>query len=212
MPVTFTRVLVAIAVVVAIFVLLRAFPRLSENRGVSAPAPVSGAAAPAPAVTAQSPVRTAHDAAQPTTALPAVAAASTVTPIHFAVSAPSTVSVLDPFDAGVDIAAPAGVHRLRFAVTYDRKTLELTGVSEGDLARRGGPRVDLVTDEPSDGNAVVTLTVRDGPPLTGAGTVAVLHFQPRRSGTVGIAVRNLTAFDTANAVRFHADAPQSATV
>lgn len=132
--------------------------------------------------------------------------------MHFGVSAPSAVNALDPFDVGVDIAAPAGVHRLRFAVTYDRKALELTGVSDGEFARRGGPRVDFVTDEPSDGNVEVTLTVRDGPPLTGEGTVAILHFAPRRSGTVRIAVPDLTAFDSSGAVRFQADEAKSATV
>ena len=145
-------------------------------------------------------------------AAPAPATNVATVPIDFAVTAPSAVNVLDPFEASVRIALPAGMHRLRLSVSYDRRKLELTGVAEGDLARGTGEAVDMTVDEPSDGNVEVTFAPREGRASLGSEAVAVLHFQPRREGTVEIAVRNLTAFDATGAPVFTASAHRSATV
>jgi hypothetical protein len=224
MPLTIARVLGAIALVIAAIVLVRVVFGVFEGNANSPSQPAHSSQAPAakstPATPSTSPVQ---DARSPTT--PHAAARTTspthttepplvpgATPIVLEVSAPPSASALDPFEVRVRISAPAGAYRIRFAVTYDRKTLELTGVTQGDFAQRSGLRADFATDEPSDGNLEVTFTGRDGQALIGAGTVAILHFAPRRSGTVRIAVPNLTAFDSSGAVRFQADEAQSATV
>lgn len=219
MSVTFTRVLVGIAVVVAIGLLVREMPQVLRAEQGAARAPAEEAVRVSPGTMRAQPRSGASDVAHadaPQTvprdmaqaqavASPEVSAA---TPIDIEVSAPGVVSALDPFDASVRIVAPGGVHRLRFAVTYDRKTLELTGVSGGTLAHRA----DLIADEPSDGNLELTFRVRDGDVLVGEGTVALLHFAPRKSGSVRIAIPALTALDASGAVRFRADAPHAATV
>jgi hypothetical protein len=123
-------------------------------------------------------------------------------PAHVTVAAPQVASASKAFDVYVRLDAPVAMHRVLFAISYDKRVLALTGVSEGDLAQRVGLPADLATDEPSEGSLHVSFTVPDGFALTGKVNLAVLHFEPRKPGTVSIAVPRLTAYDRAGAVRF----------
>jgi hypothetical protein len=227
MSVKFSHVLGVAVVASAIVALLRVIPATFERTSAADAVASSEPASPASSPYVSSPVAgTAAQAAPlsnaPTVAVltpqPGVPAASvpatirTTTPIHFDVAAPAVTSALDPFDAVVRISAPDGFHRLRFAVSYDRRTLELTGVSEGDFAQQRGATADFVVDEPSDGNVEVTFTLRDGRATPGTGSVAVLHFEPRKSNRVRIAVANVSAVDSTGTVRFHSASPSSVIV
>jgi hypothetical protein len=205
------RILAVIAIVaaIALFVRMRTDGGTGADATPSAPARVQ-AVVPVPARTPAPATPARVEPVPPRMA--EAAAVGGATPVHFLVRAPAFVAVHGTFDASVHVSAPAGLHRLRFAVGYDRRTLALTGVSAGDFAGRGGRSADFVTDEPSEGNVEVTFTLREGQALAGTGTVAVLHFEPRRRNASAITVSDLTALDTTGAVRFRADAPQSVTV
>jgi hypothetical protein len=192
MAVRIAITLVSAVLLLAIAAFVRGMPEAARSDGRA----VSGDATPP----LRAMVKETPPSARVPTPAPTVSLA--VAPVQVTVEAPRVVSAQEPFDVHLRVDARAGVHRLLLAVDYDRKVLALTGVSEGDFAQRAGLPADFATDEPSDGNLKVGFTVRDSLALTGTGDLAVLHFEPRKPGTVTIAVPALTAYDGAGAARF----------
>ena len=220
MPVTTVRALVwaaAIVAIVAIVVLLRLVPDLARKQEPSVVSAGDTQATPtAASALSREP---AHPVAASTPASPPVAQLPSTlpleaptTPVHVRVDAPRVASTGEAFDVHVPIEAPNGLHRLHFGIRYDKRMLTLTGVSQGDFAQRGGLPADFASDEPSDGNLEVTFAVRNGLALSGAGNLAVLHFEPLKPGTAAIAVSMLAAFDNSGAVRFRDGTPQRAVI
>ena len=87
-----------------------------------------------------------------------------------------------------------------FAVAYDKSRLALVGSSAGNFAEQGGSSAEFGAEEPSDGNIQVSVNVRSGASLAGAGNLAQFEFQAIKRGTSPIVLQNLTMFDGAGAV------------
>jgi hypothetical protein len=203
MSIRISLILLSVGLLLAILASFRAAPEVSPAKEVDAArnetraVAVAKQAAPLPLV--------AETASQ---TFPAAVAGL----VQVTMEAPRVASASEPFDIHLRVDAPRGMYGLLLGISYDRRILALAGVSEGDFARRTGLPADFSTDEPSDGNIQLSLAARDGRALIGTGSLAVLHFEPRKRGTVTIAMPTVTAFGSDGAVRPSDATPSAAAI
>jgi hypothetical protein len=102
-------------------------------------------------------------------------------PVQLQVQVPSDVQVGEVFQAQVHVQANTAVRQLVFAIAYDKSRLALVGSSAGNFAEQGGSSAEFGAEEPSDGNIQVSVNVRSGASMAGAGNLGNLSFR-RSSG------------------------------
>jgi len=118
------------------------------------------------------------------------------TPLQLVVRAPDNVQVGESFEVTVNVEAPGGIRQLAFAVTYNKRVLQLVGSSEGTFTKQGGAPAQFGAEEPSDGNILVRLEVDNGWAIGGTGSVAVLQFQALKAGSSPVAIDGVTLVDS----------------
>jgi hypothetical protein len=205
MPTGTRRRLAFIALVLALVVLVRVLTDGPQDEERS-PAPATSTAEPV-RIEAPSPVDASAPAASarvstPREAGPGAPVASrdlVAMQARVQVHAPANVRVGEVFDVHVRVEAQSGVRELLFAIRYDKTRLALAGVTEGDFAPRSGLRADFAADEPSDGNVQLSLSVRDGLWIAGAGSIAILRFEATGAGTLAITAQDLAAVESTGA-------------
>ena len=157
------------------------------------PAPAAVQAAPVPAGEAASAAAAAPGAveAAPAATQDAGAGAATGAPPTLSWDGPTAVKVGDEFDVTLALDSALGLTQLRSQVRYDPAALELVSASPGGILGAAAPNL-----ETPRGAAMLDATASADAPVTGSGSLMLLHFRalaPRSATTVAAKLAASTA-------------------
>ena len=222
-------ILVLIAgVAVPVWLWQRAAPQPDPQHTISPRSPNSSKPADASTATGTDggvppPASTAADArptlAAPVAPDPALTASNAVpapahrsAPVRLDVRAPSTARVGDRVTVTIDAEAFGGIRNLAFTAVYDRKVLDLVSSSPGSFVQQASAPATFGADDPSSGNVLVNMDIKNGGVVSGAGTVVVLEFTALSAGTSQITLGDVSFLESGRSSNSTAAAVQPASV
>ena len=101
------------------------------------------------------------------------------------------------FQVSVVLNSAADVASVPIQIQYDPAMLSLTNVAAGNLLNRDGQAVALIHRDDGPGNLTVVASRPPGTPgMSGSGTVCVLSFQAKASGTTALKMTRAGAVDS----------------
>jgi hypothetical protein len=159
--------------------MLIAWPSWLEPEGervVLAARPLRDSSPAAPVPPAPPPARQ----APPARPAPATAGSPRLRELRFSLDAPERVAFGGTFAVTVNAAVPDGASAFSFTVRHDPALLAFVGAADGDLmTHQNAIARTSAYAGPAPGTVTVNVEQEEGPPVAGAGSLAVLLFRPQ---------------------------------